>query len=198
LSRAELTDAILAPLNDFLEVRSHLYLLFRNRLQTLRMRLDLAPLTFPPQFLRSEAAAPRWDVTADLLEEIHELAARRGVPALFVLIPAPFQVDSADLGRYVRGFDLDPTSIDLELPNRTLDEELSARGLWVYDPLEAFRSAHDGGRRLFGDVDPHFTPTGNALFAELVAPLAAGLLSSPRQGAARPDGAADGIDPERR
>lgn len=177
ISGGELVDALLRPLNDFLEVRSHLYLFFKNRLQTVRMEAGLAALTFPPQYLVSEAGAERWDVTADLLEEIAGLAAEQDAEALFVLIPAPFQVDSVDLTRYVRGFDLDPTTIDLDQPNRTLTEELETRGLRVYDALSAFRAAHESGQQLYGAVDQHFSPEGNALFANLVAPLAADLLT---------------------
>ncbi len=178
LSREEFINAILAPVNDLLEIRSHLYLLFKNRLQTVRMKLGLAVLTFPPPFLKSEADSVRWDLTADLFEEIGDLAVESGARALFVLVPTPFQVDSADLAIYVRGYDLDPNLIDLDQPNRRLVADLTSRGLTVYDPLLAFRAAHDQGELLYGTVDQHFSPAGNELFASLVAPLAADMLSS--------------------
>jgi hypothetical protein len=184
MSRGELTDAILRPVNDFLEVRSHLYLFLRNRLQILRMQLGLFPLTFPAPFLKSEADTPRWDVTADLLDDIHDVAAEHGAHALFVLIPAPFQVDSTVLRRYVQGYDLDPNAIDLDQPNRRLGEKLATRGLRVYDVLPAFRATHNSGQALYGTVDPHFTREGNELFANLVVPLVADLLSHGHYGPA--------------
>jgi lysophospholipase L1-like esterase len=179
LSGRELTDAMLRPINDFLEVRSHLFIFVRSRLQTLRMKVGLTPLDFPPAFLTPETEGIRWDVTADLCAAIDSMAARHGADALFVLIPAPFQVDSADLRSYVEGFDLDLRTIDLEQPNRELGRELAERGLMVSDLLEPFRGAHEAGHRLYGAIDPHFTPSGHRLFAESVGPLAAELLSSP-------------------
>jgi hypothetical protein len=158
LSWREFTNAVLLPFNNFLEERSHLFVFARSRLLTLRMQLGLAPLEFPPEFLKSEADAPGWDVTADLLAEIHDLAAKRGAPALFVLIPAPVQVDSASLMQYVRGFHLDPALVDIDQPNRELGARLEARGLMFSDLLAEFRAAHDTGTQLYGRVDTHFSP----------------------------------------
>jgi SGNH hydrolase-like domain, acetyltransferase AlgX len=176
LSFTELTNAILRPFNDYMEVRSHLYIFVRNRMQTLRMQVGLSPYSFPPQFLKSQADAPRWQVTSGLLAKVNELAKQHGVPALFVLIPAPFQVDSASMMRQIQGFHLDPNAIDLEQPNRILGEQLEAQGLDVYDILPEFREADQRGEQLYGSVDPHFSPEGNQLFATLVAPRAADLL----------------------
>lgn len=178
VSFREFTDAILRPLNDFLEVRSHLFVFSKNRLQTLRMRLGLAPLAFPPQFLKSQADAAMWEVTATVVTQIGDLAQAHGTPAMFVLIPAPFQVDSLDLNRYVVGFGIDPTTIDIDQPNRLLQSALAAKDFVVLDLVTDFRESHAAGERLFGNVDPHFSPAGNALFAELVAPTAIRLLSA--------------------
>ncbi len=189
LSWQGFTDAVLRPINDFLEVRSHLFLLFRNRLQTLRMRVGLAPLDFPTQYLISERDSGAWKVTADLCAQIADLAHQNGADALFVLIPAPFQVDSADLQHYVEGFGLDPSTIDLDQPNRKLGDGLAARGLDVIDLLPAFRAEHERGTRLYGSVDPHFSPEGNELFAREVTPVAARILT---KRAASEDGAGGG------
>lgn len=178
LSFREFTDSFLRPINDFLEVRSHLYIFLRNRLQTLRMKLGLAPLTFPTQFFTAESEGPRWENTAEISEDIAALAEEHGAASLFVLIPTPFQVNEEAFDRYVEGYDLDPDGIDLEQPNRILGGDLVARGLRVYDALPAFREAHDEGQRLFGAVDPHFSPAGNELLAGLVAPQIAELLGS--------------------
>lgn len=174
----EFTDAFLRPANDFMEVRSHLFLFFKNRLQTVRMKMGLAVLTFPAPFLKAEADTERWEVTAELCREINELAQEHGAEALFVLIPAQVQIDEAALAGYVEGYDLDPQSIDLEQPNRRLAADLAARGITLYDPLPEYRSAQEGGERLYGLVDRHFTLEGNELFASLVAPMVAELLDA--------------------
>jgi hypothetical protein len=173
----EFTAAVLTPLNDVLEVRSHLFVMFRNRFQTLRMRLGLAPLNFPPQYLAAEAGTARWDITLALCADIDSVARQHGARTLFVLIPAPFQVDSASLGRFLQGFDLDPAAVALDQPNQRLGAGLAARGLNVVDVLPGFRAARDSGVRLFGSVDPHLSPAGHVLLARLVAPAATALLS---------------------
>lgn len=172
------TDAVLRPLNDLLEERSHLYLFFRTRLQTVRMMMGLAPVDFPPYFLKSVDNNDRFAVTADLATQIEAVASSDGADALFVFVPAPYQVDTDDLMRYVTGFGLDLSDIDLELPNRRLGEALEARGLHVVDLLTAFRAAHESGQRLYGAVDQHFSPEGHQLFVDLVAPVAAEMLDA--------------------
>lgn len=186
MSGTEITNALLRPINDFLEVRSHLFVALKNRLQTVRMEVGLAAVPFPAPFLTSEAESERWEITADLCADISRLAAQHQSEALFVLVPAEFQVDSTDLTRNVQGFDLDPSAIDLEQPNRELGERMAARGLLVLDALPAFRAAHREGRRLYGTVDHHFSPEGHELFATVVAPVATGLLLDRRRGTAEP------------
>jgi hypothetical protein len=176
LSWSEFVDSFLRPLNDFLEVRSHLFLFFKNRLQEVRMRTGLAVLDFPESFLSETADSGQWDVTAGLLQAIDTLARSYDVPTLFVLIPTPFQIDPVDLARYVEGYGIDPDDIDLDQPNRIMREELDARGLEVIDLLPVFRQAHQEGTRLYGAVDQHFTPAGNRLFADEVTPELVALL----------------------
>ena len=138
----------------------------------------MAAISFPKPFLTTEAGSERWDITAQLCAEIAALADSAGVPSLFVMIPAQFQVDTAVLERNIEGYDLDATQIDLEQPNRLLGERLTAAGVRFIDALEPFRAAHGAGGRLFGTIDHHFSPEGNALLTDLVAPAAAELLAS--------------------
>lgn len=169
-SRGAFVNAFLRPLNDMLEVRSHTFILFRNNLETLRMRAGLAPLTFPPQFMADDADSPRWGVTESILLQIHELAVSHGAQPLFVLIPAAFQIDADALESYVEGYGIDPSTIDLDQPNRRLLEAMTTRGLEVVDLLPHFREAHAEGRRLYGSVDRHFTPDGHRHLVDLVRP----------------------------
>jgi len=177
-NRRELTNAILRPVNDFMEVRSHLYIFVRSRLQTLRMQVGLAPIDFPRHLLVSNRNVPDWGVTADILATIDSAASSRAVPTLFVLIPAPFQVDSTNLSQYVRGFGIDPATVDIQQPNELMRAELERRGLRVFDPLPAFQDAHSHGTPLHGVVDPHFSPEGNRLLAELLVPVVVDVLST--------------------
>ena len=46
-----------------------------------------------PASARPTAETEQWGVTVDLLDDIRTLALAKGTPTLFVLIPAPFQID---------------------------------------------------------------------------------------------------------
>ena len=168
LGWTELVSATIAPMNDILERRSHLFVLAKNRSQTLRMRLGLHPLYMPFTFFHTEAPSDRWSVTAEICRDIADLASRHGASALFVLIPTAFQVDSTLFLQYQRGFGIDPSTFDLEQPNRLLSKHLSAQGLNVMDVLPAFRTGHANQKRLYGTVDRHLSQEGHELLAQLV------------------------------
>ena len=85
-SLAEFTRAWLAPLDDALDTRSHLYVLVRSRLENLRIRLGLSPVFIPPALLRASAAGPEWADTAQICAGL--VADAGSVPVLFVLLPA--------------------------------------------------------------------------------------------------------------
>jgi hypothetical protein len=177
LTRKELVDSGLRPINDALEGRSHLFILLRNQLGTLRMKTGVSPLYFPQEFRKSEATSQRWALTADICREISEEAAKHGAKALFVLIPADFQVDEVKFNAYVTGFGIDTATVDLDQPTRLLAQELGSRGLNVVDPLPQFRALYKSGKRLYGTVDQHLSAEGHKALVESVAPAAAQLLT---------------------
>lgn len=164
----ELTAAFARPLNDRLEARSHAFILLKNRLDVLRMRLGLTGVYFPAGFARSDRTSPMWRVTADLLAALEELASARGIPVLYVVLPVDFQVNPALFAAYARGFGIDTTTIDLEQPNRLLTEVLGERGLHVVDALPALREAEGRGLRTYGRVDNHFSAGGHAVVWDVI------------------------------
>jgi len=177
MTRREFVDAGLRPVNDILEERSHLFVLLRSQLETLRMRAGLSPLYFPQEFRRSEADAERWAISAQVCRDISDVAAQHGARTLFVLIPADFQVIPEKFKSYTRGFNIDTDSVDLEQPTRRLKEELTSQGLLVLDALPLFRELSNDGRSLYGTVDQHLSEAGHRALADLVTPVAAAILN---------------------
>jgi hypothetical protein len=170
-TRGEVIDALLYPINDFLEERSHLFILMKNRLKLLMMRAGLTARVDPVELRVSEATSSRWDVTADICADIAAEAAIHDTPVLFVLLPASYQVDRAEFDDYLRGFGIDENLLDVDQPNRLMLEKLSERGLEVLDATGALRAAHADGVRTHGRVDPHFNAAGHRIVADLVEPL---------------------------
>jgi len=176
VSSAEFIDAFFHPANDWLKRRSQLFIFFKSRLQPLLMRLGLTAEYFPEEFRRSTAASSRWDITCGILADLARVAAQHGVRTVFMLIPAPFQVEPEVFRRYARGFGLDSTQIDLDQPTRLMREGLEARGLTVIDVLPAFRAAERAGPALYGSVDRHLSPRGHDELERLIEPRVVELL----------------------
>ncbi len=61
LAWREFIDAVLAPINDGLETRSHLFIFLKDRFQGLLIkRFGLTALEIPTELRRDQAASPRW------------------------------------------------------------------------------------------------------------------------------------------
>lgn len=171
LSGPEIIDSILYPINDFLEERSHLYILVKSRSSALLARLGLTAYYFPDVFLVSSASLPEWDVTADILADIATVAGGYGVPVLYVLLPATYQVNEAEFEWYTAAFGINPSTVDLDQPTRLLQAGLEGRGLAVLDTTEALRDAHRQGiDDLYGRTDRHFGPAGHQVVADYLLP----------------------------
>jgi len=179
-SWASFVDAVLYPINDWLDRKSHLFTFTKRRLETLRMRLGLSAEYFPTEFLKSSLDDARWEVTAGIVAAIHEAARSHGVPAVFVIIPTHYQTDGEAFARYALGLRIDTSAVDLEQPDRILREKLAARGLRVVDLLEPMRQSRTAGIRPYGSVDYHLSPEGHAVMSRAVAPVLAELLSATR------------------
>jgi lysophospholipase L1-like esterase len=182
---ADLVDGVFYPINDVLEVRSHLYMLAKNGLRPILIMIGLTAEYFPDGLRRREALSPRWDVTADYCLAIARAAAARGAEALFVLLPEPYAVDSSALRELRRGFGVDSADVDVDQPTRLMGEALARRGIEALSVADSFRAAAAGGLRLYGRVDRHLTAQGHAALARLVAPAATAAVGSAK--AASPD-----------
>jgi hypothetical protein len=178
---AELIDAVLYPINDFLEVRSQLFIFVKTRAQAALARLALTARYFPVDLMRREASSPRWSVTAQICRDIRDTAAAHQTPTLFVLIPAPYQVDSAAFRQALGEFGIDPATVDLDQPNRLLPEAMRPYGLAVFDALAEFRRREEAGARLYGSVDPHLSPVGQDVLERLVEPMVVRYVAPPRR-----------------
>jgi hypothetical protein len=178
LSWDEFIDAILYPINDYLETRSHLFVLAKNSAHPLLMRVGLTADYFPVGFRRSEASSPYWNVTANVCSEIAALGDLHGIETLFVVIPTFIQVDPRKREEFLRGFRVAPDEVDFEQPNRLLGDALLDHELTVLDALATFREARATGTQLFGRVDPHLTPDGHDLLERFIEPHVVTLLEA--------------------
>ncbi|MGH7619158.1 MAG: hypothetical protein ACREPM_18205, partial [Gemmatimonadaceae bacterium] len=167
-SKSDFIDAVLYPLNDYLDVRSHLYVLMKHSFDTILLKMGLSATDFPLVVQRVAAGRPMWDLTAKICADLSAAGAQHHVPVIFAIIPAPYQVDSTTFNYYVRGFSLDPRAMDIDQPQRIFDQELTKYGLRFVDVLPAFRARAHLGKPLYGHVDRHLTPLGHEMLASQI------------------------------
>lgn len=166
-SWSAIVTSILAPLNDYAERSSHLAVLIKSRTEVLRMRLGLSYLELPEEIRRVNATKPRWDVAADILSDIRREGAEAGVPVIFVIIPAHYQVDSTWMGRYESAFGLERSAVDVWQPNQLLTAALRQRNVEILDPSSKLvQAVFDGRGHPYGKVDVHLSERGHRLLTE--------------------------------
>ncbi len=104
----------------------------------------------------------------DFLARIQSVCAERGIEFAVAVIPDELQV-SPDLRRRVLGASGGAgAGLDLGLPNRFLDEQLTARHINHCDLLDRFAAA-SGGELLYKPNDSHWNLAGNRLAADALA-----------------------------
>jgi hypothetical protein len=173
----EFVDAVLYPLNDYLEVRSQLFILARKSLSAIRVRAGLSDAYFPAALLRRNSDSPMWANTAQICREIADLAKAHGLPLLFVFLPEKAQVDPELLTKATRDFRINPRDVDVDQPGRRLRELLPDLVEIIVDPTDSLRAAARSGFTLYGTVDSHFSPEGHAVVEVTVRPRLLEMLS---------------------
>ncbi|MGH0037005.1 MAG: hypothetical protein ACQGVK_18420 [Myxococcota bacterium] len=163
-------DSVFYPVNDWLEVRSHLFVLARSSLRGLLIRLGLSADYLPLGVRLDEADDPRWDVTLEVLRQIEASARERGTPALFVLIPAPFAIDPQVFEQIRSGFEIDESELDASQPGRIVAGRLAAAGIPHVSLVERFLAEHRSGTPLYGRVDRHLSPEGHEVAYDVIEP----------------------------
>ncbi len=194
LRPGELVNAWLYPLNDTLETRSHLFMLARNQAWYLLMRMGLSARHLDSAYLRREAEAERWALTARQCQEIDEVTAAHGIDALFVLLPGAVEVDARLGEAYARALGESPAAVDYGQPARLMEARLRELGLDFVNLSDPMRQHFEAtGERLHGLVDTHFSPAGHIFAAATLEPRLTTLLTrSPLQTQSTSDDEADG------
>jgi hypothetical protein len=126
--------------------------------------------------------AKGYEMTEELLSQFREATASRRTPLFLALIPAEFQVYPERFEATVRKQGLDPSSLDLDLPQRRWGEILSRLSLPFVDLLPEFRSQH-GGPYLYMSLDGHLSIEGNRLAGEAIGRSLASFLRQNNPGA---------------
>ena len=168
---------IFYPINDYFEVRSHLFLFLKNRFSGLLMKLGLTAYYFPWNFFKSEKKSKRWEITANVCKEIHEEFSKYNIPLFFVLIPVHLQFDEGIFNKYLKNFDISKDEVDINQPQKILTELFQKYDIPYYDPYDYMRMKSDKNNiTLYGAVDNHFNVNGHEVLSEFLFPIVKGIL----------------------
>ncbi len=188
---AEIISSVLYPINDLLERNSHLFIFVKSRSEFLLSKLGLTAYYFPDVYLLNQHESIRWEITGMLCGQIkaeferydmyvcQEIMSQfdySGIPVLFVLLPATYQVHEQVFYDYVDNFSLSVDSVDLEQPNKLFAEQCEKHSLHLIDMLEPMREKAKQGKVLFGSIDRHFNAEGHYVVAEHIVPTIANYL----------------------
>jgi hypothetical protein len=159
-------------LRSWLQRNSMVYVFLWNAWNDLRPRIGFtASDTLRPEKELVSPGSPYmtkgYEVTEELLRQFQEESVSRRIPLFLVLIPAEFQVYPERFERTVRKQGLDPSRLDLDLPQRRWSEILSRLSLPFVDLLPEFRSRRDGPY-LYMSLDGHLSVEGNRLAGEAI------------------------------
>lgn len=157
-------------INNWLEVRSHAFILLRSRLDYPLWKLGLRPYYFPPVFWKEIAPEieRHWQRTFGVLKDIRALCAEHDIRLLAMLIPARYQVHEEIWEKFVDVYEIDTATVDLELPQRKFRAFFERHGMVYVDPLPAFREQGQE-ELLYFPVDGHWNATGHRLCAQVLA-----------------------------
>lgn len=175
----EIVHAVVIPINDYLERRSHLFVFLRTRLRSTWPSLWNISGWHPTVFDLAESKSRRWMVTTTICSEIAATFRERSIPVLFVLIPTHYQVDEDLWQDHLASVGIAPASADIRQPNRLLQHHFVSAGLTLLDPLDWLKE-QGSDDRLYGAIDPHLNRAGYQALAEFILPhVVAALSASP-------------------
>ncbi len=141
--------------------------------------VDVYRNPMPPEWQK------RWQLTLDLIAEIHQLCQERGIRLLVWMFPLKEQIYARDREIFLRTYGLNNDEIDFDWPERLLHDFCERKGIEFVATLAPFRRAAQSGRRLHFISDNHFNAAGHALIAEL---LFDRLCQQAAEAAGRPNG----------
>lgn len=181
LSQQALLDWF-APMNQWLEARAQAYVAARFAIRRVLDPGDAGIYGVAPSLRRSKAT-PAWlDETARGVRLIAEDAHAHGAKLLVVVIPHRSQVLDPDGARLLSAMPELAGDLDMELVSRELVPRIQAipevDAVVDLQPLLRARAQ----RSLWGEADPHLSPSGHAAWFEAIRAPVRALLGLPASG----------------
>jgi hypothetical protein len=156
-----------------LRTRSHLYAFVRQHMYGLYRATGLWQKSqyLDPMGLQEWPARVRdvsWPAGRQAIADTRDWAAQHGVRYLVVVIPTRWQVDDEAWSRYRAAWGRPDPAFDRDHAQREVFAALEELDVPALNLLPALRRAQASGLRTYYSLDPHWTPEGHALAAQLI------------------------------
>ncbi|MDQ2806074.1 MAG: GDSL-type esterase/lipase family protein [Chloroflexota bacterium] len=169
-ARARLHDENQSDAESWLEANSNAYVFLQQQANRFlpgpRRAPDMLDTTYPYLNPPPAELTTAWERTTALLDQMQNQAQRYHVRLVVVAIPAAEQIEDGRWTGLRATFGLAPDAVNRDAPQQQLAAWSVRSGVPVIDLLPGFRAA--GGSRLYYRADPHWTPAGHALAADLI------------------------------
>lgn len=171
LSFKQIKVCLFYPINNYLERKSHLFILFKKRFRFLLMRFGLAAVEIPDVYREYFRESDAWHTTADICRDIKDEFARYNTPVFFVWIPDNFQVYEDLFRKTVNALNVPIETVDLQQPNLLLKNIFLISKLTLIDPLYFMRIKAKAGVKMYGQVFCHLNNEGSVIVASYIFPI---------------------------
>ncbi|MGH9388823.1 MAG: alginate O-acetyltransferase AlgX-related protein, partial [Vicinamibacteria bacterium] len=130
-----------------------------------------------------------WRISLEALGELKRRTDEKGAPLVLFVIPPNFAIEKNRWEEMKKTFGLAGEDFNLDGPTSVLREFSLQNGIYFIDPTADFLRAAQAGERLYYRNDPHWTPAGHRLAAEVLRREIArlGLLEAPPAEPAAPE-----------
>ncbi len=158
----------LYPINNKLEMKSHLFVLFKKTSKIVLAKLGLTAYYFPDIFLISEANNKKIETLKVATNTIKKIFEEYNTPLIFVLIPESYQVNTEIFNEYVKMFNIERERTDLYQPNKIARQVIGETKCVLLDPIEYYKSLSKNGQSLYFKTDNHFNENGHEALANFI------------------------------
>jgi hypothetical protein len=147
-----------------------LYTFLRSRVAEVLIRIGVRSAPPPPDFCAKEFSGnvqKGWELDRRLLLELRDFIRQRNMRLIVVVLPEAYQVYESAWNQYLSAFKIDPSSYDLDKPQKLLKDFYTAHQIECVDALPTMRSLRKE-KQLCYPLDSHMTPEGHRVVADLL------------------------------
>ena len=171
LNFSEIRNSILLPINDILERKFHLFILFKTSFETTLSKVGLTHYEFNEIFKKNKLSEKKSKITSEICNDIKKEFDKKGIKSIFIILPASYQVDKKLFNNYLKGFKINRLEVDLLNPNKLLKTDLLKYKIDLQDPIQLFIKSNEKGNKTHGSIDRHFNKKGHELVSEFLYPI---------------------------